>query len=158
MPILPGGGDALAAADGSPLLWTIDPVAIARTWLTSRPAVLAALGGNTNSIGPHNEPPYPCVRLTDLPGDDRNLRHLIVSSVQVEVLGDLDGSPGKPTLRAILYLILGELAHLPEQTFGPGQTVVTNVTSTGGGGWSPEPTGQPRYVGTVAMAMHPARP
>lgn len=157
-PILPGGGDDLAAADGSPVLWTVDPVAVARSWLISRPAVMAVLGDGENSIGPDNEPPYPYVRLTDMPGNDRNLRHLIGPLVQVEVIGDLDGTPDKPTLRAILYLVLGELAVLPEQPSAPGAPVVTNVVSTGAGGWSPLPTGQPRYLATVQMFMHPPHP
>lgn len=133
-----------------------DPVAVARAWLLGRQAVTEALGG-ADRIGPYNEPPYPCVRLTDPPGNDRTLTHLIAPLLQIEVLGDRDGTPGKTTLRRILYTVLEELADLPNHETGPGQPVVTAVTSTGGGGWAPEPTGQPRYLSTVQMHMHPPR-
>lgn len=135
-------------------LTEVDPVATARTWLLSRQAVTDALGG-PDRVGPVNEPPYPCVRLTDPPGSDRSLRHLIAPLLQVEVYGDMDGSPGKPVLRRILYTVLEELAALPDQPTAPGESVVTAVISTGGGGWTPEPTGQPRYIATVQMFMHP---
>ena len=91
----------------------------------------------------------------DPPGDDRTLVHLIAPVVQIEVYGDPDGSPGKPALRRILYTVLQSLARLPETPTVAGEPVVTAVVSTGGGGWSPEPTGQPRYLATVRMYMHP---
>lgn len=138
-------------------LTEVDPVAVARAWLTregSRTSAALAGGGD---VGPYNEPPYPCVRLTDPPGNDRTLTHLIAPMLQIEVLGDLDGTPGKPELRRILYTVLEELVELPEQPSAAGEPVVTAVTSTGGGGWSPEPTGQPRYIATVQIHMHPPR-
>lgn len=133
----------------------VDPVATARTFLLASARVSEVLGG-PDRVGAHNEPPYPCVVLTDVPGSDRDLTHLLAPLLQVEVFGDPDGSPGKPALRRILYTVLAELKALREQTFGPGEPVVTDVRSTGGGGWSPEPTGQPRYLATVQMFMHPA--
>lgn len=133
-----------------------DPVAVARAWLVTRTALTDLLGSGSDGIGADNVPPYPCVRLLDPPGNDRTLRHLIAPLLQVEVLGDLDGHPGKPMLRNILYRVLQELVLLPEQPTGPGEPVVTHVQSTGGGGWAPEPTGQPRYIATVQMFMHPA--
>lgn len=115
------------------------------------------LGGDR--VGPRNEPPYPCVVLTDPPGTDLSLRHLIAPTLQIEVLGDMDGSPGKPELREILYTILEELVALADSVQDdPTQPVVTAVTSTGGGGWVPMPTGQPRYLATVQMHLHPAAP
>lgn len=131
----------------------VDPVALARTWLMGRPRVIAVLGGAR--FPARNEPPYPCVRLTDPPGDDRSLTHLLAPLVQVEVLGDVDGTPGKPVLRRILYTVLQELTYLPDQEFGPGEVVVTSVTASGGGGFVPEPNGQPRYIATVRMHAHP---
>ena len=131
-----------------------DPVAIARTHLLADPKVTEVLGG-ADRVGARNQPPYPCVRLTDPPGDDRTLVHLIAPVVQIEVYGDPDGSPGKPALRRILYTVLQSLARLPETPTVAGEPVVTAVVSTGGGGWSPEPTGQPRYLATVRMYMHP---
>lgn len=132
----------------------VDPVAIARAPLLASERLEAALGGG-GRVGPYNEPPYPCIRLTDPPGDDRDMRHLIAPLVQVEVYGDPDGSPGKPALRRILYIALQVLKTLPEQDYQRGEPVVTQVTSSGGGGWSPEPTGQPRYIATVRLHMHP---
>lgn len=137
-------------------LTDVDPVAVARAFLLTRSAVTEALGGD--QIGSHNEPPYPCVVLSDPPGNDRFMRHLIAPLLQIEVLGDMDGSPGKPALRRVLYRILQELATLPEHPCVPGQPVVTDVVTSGGGGWVPMPTGQPRYLATVQMFMHPPTP
>jgi hypothetical protein len=105
-----------------------------------------------------NEPPYPHVRLLDPPGSDRGLQHGLAPLLQIEVLGDLDGSHSKPLLRRILYVILGALAELPDIPAQPGQSVVSYVESSGGGGYVPEPTGQPRYIATVRMHMHPGVP
>lgn len=134
-----------------------DPIAVARPWLLSRAAVTDVLGGPDRVLAT-NRPPYPCVVLTDPPGDDRNLRHLIAPLLQIEVLGNMDGTPGKHVLREALYTILDELVLLPEQPTGPGDPVVTHVESSGGGGWVPLPTGQPRYLSTVRLYMHPGTP
>lgn len=144
-----------------PRLDEVDPIAVTRPFLTVHPQVVAAFtpflgdGGIDDHITPRNEPPYPHVTLTDPPGDDRSLRHLIAPLMQVEVHGDLDGTHGKPLLRSLLYVILGALVELPDTPAAPGQPVVTNVSSAGGGGWVPEPTGQPRYLATVRLHMHP---
>lgn len=138
------------------MLHLVDPVAVCRTWLLADIAVTDLLGG-PEQVGTENEPPYPCIVLTDPPGDDRTLRHLIAPLVQVEVMGDIDGRHGKPELRAILYRALARLAALPDQAYGPTDAVVTNVESSGGGGWVPLPTGQPRYLSTIRLYMHPPR-
>lgn len=137
----------------------VDPVAIARAALMADQALSALLGGPGrvgDAVGPDNEPPYPRLRLTDPPGDDRGLTHLIAPLLQVEALGDLDGSPGKPALRALLYDALQVLVAIPTVPTLPGQPVITRVVSTGGGGWSPLPNGQPRYLATVRLYGHPA--
>lgn len=134
-----------------------DPIPITRAWLLASPLVTEALGG-PDRVSAHNEPPYPCAVLTDVPGSDRGLRHLIAPLVQVEVIGDVDGTPGKPALRRALYTILERLRDLPEtEQTDPTLPIVTAVVSTGGGGWSPLPTGQPRYLATVQVYMHPPR-
>jgi hypothetical protein len=136
----------LAAADG---------LAAARVWLLSHPAVTAALGG-PDRVGPRNVPPYPRLLLTDGPGgSDRNLRWLIAPLITVAALGDLDGTPGKAELRRILYVALTALAELPDFPTAPGAPVVTQVESAAGVGWSPEPTGQPRYIASVRVFIHP---
>jgi len=139
----------LAAADG---------LAAARAWLLSHPGVTAALGG-PDRVGPRNEPPFPRVRLTDSPGTDRDLRWLLATDMTVHVLGDYDGTPGKAELRRILYTVLGALTELPSaDQSGAGVPIVTSVISTAGGGWSPEPSGQPRYVASVRVYIHPPFP
>ena len=102
-----------------------------------------------------NDGPYPCVVLTDPPGDDRDLQHLVAPILQIEVIGDLDGTVPPATLRRILYTVLARIKELPDQEFAAGEPVVTHVTSAGGGGWVPLPNGQPRYISTVTMFMHP---
>lgn len=137
-----------------------DVVALVRRFLLSRDPVTAELGGE-GRVGATNKPPYPRVRLTDPPGDDRTLTHLIAPLVQVEVYGDPGATGQKPALRRVLYRVLQELAGLPEaQALGEfpieaGEPVCTSVTSTGGGGWLPEPTGQPRYLATIRLHVHP---
>lgn len=133
----------------------LHPVAVARTWLLTRSRVTDLLGGS-DGIGVRNEPPYPCLVLSDPPGDDRFGRHLIAPLLQIEVMGDLDGNPGRNALRSLYYTVLEELVLLPEQPTDPADPfVVTEVVPTGGGGYVPLPTRQPRYLGTVRMFMHP---
>lgn len=102
-------------------------------------------------------PPYPMVVLgTTTAGDDGDLRWRVAPELLVEAWGDPDGRPGKAALREVLYDTLAVLASLPEQDYGPGEAVVTNVASSAGGGWSPDPTGQPRWVAAVRITAHPA--
>lgn len=137
-----------------------DVVALARRYLLDQPEVVAAMGGE-GRVDSLNMPPYPRVRLNDPPGDDRGLTHLIAPVLQVEVLGDPGGGGQKPALRALLYDVLEALVRLPEaQATGEfehldGEPWVTAVTSTGGGGFVPEPPDQPRYIATVRMHVHP---
>jgi hypothetical protein len=138
-----------------------DVVALARRFLAAHPVLTSELGGE-GRVGSLNEPPYPRIRLNDPPGDDRSLRHLIAPSLQIEVLGDPAVDGQKPALRRALYVALEALAGLPEaQAQGdwirlPGEPVVTAVTSTGAGGFIPEPVdNQPRYMATVRVHLHP---
>lgn len=132
-----------------------DPVAVLRPWILASPEVENVLGG-PDRVHAEHRPPYPCVVLTDPPGSDLGLRHLIAPIVQVEVIGDPDGTPGKPALRRALYTVLQRIRDLPDTVQSdPTQAVVTAVVSTGGGGWSPLPTGQPRYLATVQVYLHP---
>jgi hypothetical protein len=140
----------MGAAD----LAAADPVPAVIEWLGSHPVVTAALGG-AGRVGFDNAPPYPRLRVTEgTGGDDRDLRWLLAPEVQIEALGDLDGSPGKEALRQALYTALGALAELPDQpsTAGP---VITAVRSSRAGGWVPEASGQPRYLAAVRVHVHP---
>lgn len=137
-----------------------DVLALTRRYLLSLPSVTEVLGGE-GRVGPRNEPPYPMLRLTDPPGDDRSLNHLIAPLVQFEMYGDPAATGQKPMLRKALYRVLQEMGRLPErQALGEfehreHEPWVTNVGSTGGGGYVPEPTGQPRYIATLRLHVHP---
>ncbi|MEW9530760.1 hypothetical protein [Microbispora sp. NPDC049125] len=134
------------------------PLARVLAWLSSHPAVTAALGG-PGRVGLYNEPPYPRLRVVDTnAGTDRDLRWLIAPEIQIEAYGDLDGTPGKAALNFILYTALGALKELPEQAAAPGEPVITHVMSSRGGGPVPEPTGQQRYVAAVLVYAHPGTP
>jgi hypothetical protein len=137
-----------------------DVVALARRFLAAHTRLTEELGGE-GRVASLNEPPYPRIRLSDPPGNDRTLTHLIAPLLQVEVLGDIGVTGQKPMLRRVLYVALQALRDLPEaQALGDwarieGEPVVTYVESTGGGGFVPEPTGQPRYLATVRLYVHP---
>jgi hypothetical protein len=132
-----------------------DPIPRVVSWLTAHTEVTSALGGS-GRVGALNAPPYPCIRVLDTAGgDDRDLRWLMAPEVQIEVYGDLDGSPGKEALRRILYTALGALTELPYQPYDPEYPVVTDVTVSRSGGWVPEPSGQPRYLAAVKIWLHP---
>jgi hypothetical protein len=130
-----------------------DALAVALAHLRAD-ATLAAEFGDGERFTSRNEPPYPHVRVTDTPGgSDRALEWLTSPELTIETHGDLDGSPGKATLRRLHYLVLQALRDLPKtEQAGP---VVTAVMFTGGGGYVPEPTGQPRYLSRVQLSIHP---
>lgn len=138
-----------------------DVLALSRRFLAAHTGVTEALGGE-GRIASLNEPPYPRIRLNDPPGNDRGMRHLIAPLLQIEVLGEPGVTGQKPVLRRVLYKALQALEGLPEaQALGvwpliAGEPVVTAVESTGGGGYVPEPTGQPRYLATLRFYVHPA--
>lgn len=137
-----------------------DPLPRVISWLSTHPDVTAALGG-AGRVGMRNAPPYPMLRVIDPPGGDgRDLRWLIATSVQIEAFGDLAGAPGKAELRRILFVALGALKELPDQPTPAGGPVITEVSASGGAGWSPEPNGQPRYVASALIHSHalPATP
>ena len=132
-----------------------DPIPRVLSWLTAHTEVTSALGA-AGRIGASNTPPYPCIRVLDTGGgDDRDLRWLMAPEVQIEVYGDLDGSPGKEALRRILYTALGALTELPYQPHDPAYPTITDVTVSRSGGWVPEPSGQPRYLAAVKIWLHP---
>lgn len=132
-----------------------DPLPRIISWLGTHPAVTEVLGG-TGRVSARNEPPFPHLRVTDPPGgDDRSLRWLMSSAVQVEAMGDLDGTPGKAVLRQVLYTALGALVELPEQDTPEQGPVITAVRSSVAGGWSPLPNGQPRYLAILQVYSHP---
>mgnify|MGYP001606914646 CR=1 FL=1 len=142
-----------------PLLLDVDPVAVAIAHLTGHEYVVATLGAGAERVSGVNEPPYPRLVITDPPGGDpREMTWLIAPLIQIEAFGDLDGHPGKWALRRAAWAATLALTELPTLPSVPGQPVVTKVEGRTGGGWLPLATGQPRYVTTVQMYLHPARP
>ncbi|GAB2859400.1 hypothetical protein GCM10022221_68740 [Actinocorallia aurea] len=131
-----------------------DPLPRIITYLNGHAALTARLGG-PGRVSALNKPPYPCIRLTHTGGDDGDLTWLLHADIQLEVLADLSGKPGRGELRTILYTALRALRTLPDEPRPPDAPVITNVRSVRGGGWIPEPTGQGRYIGTVRVSAHP---
>lgn len=133
-----------------------DPLPRLISWLSGHTALRTELGG-AGRVGMYNEPPYPRLRVIDVGGgSDRFLTWLLAVPVQLEVYGDLSGKPGKAQLRRILYVTLGALMELPDQVVPPNTPIITTVRSQSAGAWSPEPSGQPRYVANVLVYVHPA--
>lgn len=134
-----------------------DPLALLVPAVSADQRVADVLGVPLDRLPDHvsdrNEPPYPHIKMTDPPGSDLGLRNLMAPLIQVEVHGDMDGSHGKPLLRNVLYTVLEVLAEYPDRP--QARPVITAVTSSGGGGWAPEPTDQPRYLATVTVYIHP---
>lgn len=132
-----------------------DPIPRIIGWLNTHSFVLSEIGG-PGRVGPDNVPPYPRLRVLEVPGgDDRDLRWLLATAVQIEAYGDLSGAPGKAALRRLLYVALRAVAEIPDQAAPVGGPVITAVSSASAGSWSPEPSGQPRYVASVLVHVHP---
>ena len=138
----------------------VDPAALAITYLAGHPDVQAALAlwhpalGADGLIAGVNRPPYPRVTVSDPPSGGTNLTWLVTPSLQVDVLGDLDGTPGKAALRQLAMVVVGALWQWPQMAFWPDDPVVTDVRVPLPG-WLPLPTGQPRYVSVLALSIHP---
>lgn len=143
-----------------------DPVAVvvARLRRPGDTRVRAELGvGPDDDLGPcigaRNVPPYPRLIVSDPPGgSNRGLRWLMSPVVQIEAVGDLDGRPGKAALRRLLFVALQDIKGIPDEATPPGEPVVTEVTSDGSAGDVPLPNGQPRYLSSVNVHLHPPQP
>jgi hypothetical protein len=134
-----------------------DPVAFVKGVLGADGDVTTILGGSGRVRGV-DRPPYPCLRITNPPGgSDGSLLWLISPVIQIEALGDPDGTPGNAVLRRALYAATTALRRIPEQPYIPGTPVITNVSAVGAGGSSPLPGDRPRYIAQVRLTMHPPR-
>jgi hypothetical protein len=139
-------------------LGAADGLAAVRQWLLGHPTVQRVLGG-PDRVGPYNTPPYPRLRLTRTPGGSlRGGVWLVEPEVLLEVLGDLDGAQSPADLERALLTIAGVAVALPDAPAVPGGPVVTSVQPTGGFGFAPLPSGQPRAVATVSVHVHPPTP
>lgn len=135
-----------------------DPMPRMLAWLNTHLAVAEALGG-PDRVDANNQPPYPRVRVLDVPGSDlRDPIWLLTQEVQLKAYGDLDGRPGKQQLRRIAYTVLGALTELPDKVPLAGDPIITAVKLLRSPGWVPEPTGQPCYDWAVRVYSHPPAP
>lgn len=137
-------------------LSTADPIATALAWLQGHASVLAQFGSVTHVSG-LNEPLYPHLVVTPSGGGtDRDGVWLVAPEVQIETWGDPDGSPGRAELRRLHYVAVMALKELPRRAHTTATTVVTAVAPTSSAVWSPDPLGQPRWLGTFSLSLHPA--
>ncbi|MFC8717957.1 MULTISPECIES: hypothetical protein [Kitasatospora] len=137
-------------------LGSLDPEELAVTWLSGHAELTGALGG-PGRVGARNTPPYPRIRITQVPGGSApGWRWTATFHLQVEALGDLDRSTPRPELRKAFTVAVKALHELAGQQAVPGRPVVTAVRALSAGGWLPEPTGQGRYLVVVAVTAHPA--
>ncbi|WP_327074438.1 hypothetical protein OG196_31860 [Kitasatospora purpeofusca] len=136
-------------------LASLDAELLVTDWLAGHPELTGVLGGK-GRVGARNAPPYPRIRITQVPGGSApGWQWLGTFHIQIEALGDLDRSVARPLLRRAFATAVKALHQLPARTVEPGQPVVTAVQALSTGGWLPEPTGQGRYVGVVALTAHP---
>lgn len=133
-----------------------DAIAIVLGWLTGHAGVLAAFGGATHVSG-LNEPPYPHLRVAGSPGgSDGDLTWVVSPEVLVETCGDPDGSPGSAALRRLHYVALLAAKELPGRAHTSATPVVCDVAPTSSAQSLPLPLGQPRWVSTLRVTLHPA--
>lgn len=117
-------------------------------------------GGSEGETG-NVLPPWPCLRVVETgAGSDRRLIHDLAPELALELWDDPAPSGQLPVteLRRRLYVILQLLVGVVEaREWLPGEPVLSYVGSTTKGTYLPDPTdGQPRYLATVAVVVHPA--
>ncbi len=136
-----------------------DPVGAVTGWLAGHPDLgvlqAAEATGAGRWVGVTNAPPFPRLRITDTGADLRALRGPSDVTLSVEVLGDLDGRPGKAALRRFAVACVEALDEVTERP-DVGGCVFSRMT-VGGPYWSPLPPGnQPRYVFTATLRYRPS--
>lgn len=134
-----------------------DALARILPYLRSDPELEGLLGGPGRIAG-INKPPYPRLSLSYLVGDDRETTWLISPNIQFEALGDPDGTPGSGALRRILYTALSLVQRLPDLPVAPTDPVITRVLPTTSAAPLPLPSGQPRWVASRRIYVHPPFP
>jgi len=130
-----------------------DAVAVALAWLQNHERLAAEVGGISGIV----ESPWPRIVVSSGAGGDLgDLRWNIRQEVQLEVLGDPDGRPGKAALWRIAMLAVSALAELQDRDdVPPGVPVVSGVDANGAVVWSPLANGQHRWVISVYLTLHP---
>ncbi|MGW0033086.1 hypothetical protein ACWDXD_25125 [Streptomyces sp. NPDC003314] len=138
-----------------PNLADADPVSAILAWLQTHPEVADALGGPGRVSG-IEEAPWPHLRVDHGPGGDLgDLTWRIQPEVTLELLGDPGGWPGKAELRRILLRCTKAAQELVEAPHVPGQPVISGIKPSGLLIWSPLVTGQPRWLLTLSITLHP---
>ncbi|TMR22082.1 hypothetical protein ETD86_13010 [Nonomuraea turkmeniaca] len=131
-----------------------DPIPAAIAHLSADPELTAKLGG-PGRVGAAHRPPYPRLRVRPAVGGTEDLRtHRVGVPLRLEALDSLERPVGEERLKRIIHLALAVLAALPEIPLEPGEPIITEVTSSGGGP-VPEADGRLRWIGNALIAAHP---
>jgi hypothetical protein len=137
----------------------VDPVRIVLARLQTNTELLAAMGGvDPARVSGLNEPPYPHLRVApSAGGDDGVLDTRLIGEVNIEMWGDLDGSPGSEQLRRLLYQAVEHVLRMAREIEEPGQPVVIHAHTVGTARWQPDQaTKQPCWAHTVTLHLRPA--
>ncbi len=135
-----------------------DPVAVVLAWLAEHPRVQEALGGPGRVSG-LAEAPWPRLRVAAGPGGDlRTLTWATAPEVALELYGDPAGWPGPAAMRHTLLTCALAATELPDAQPAPGRPVVSDVRPSGMLIDSPLATGQPRWVMSLILTLHPGMP
>lgn len=145
----------------TPSSWELadaDPVGAATGWLAGHTRLIELheqlATGEGRWVGTLNAPPFPRLRIADSNADLRAMTGLQDVTLSFDVLGDLDGRPGKAALRRFAVATLEALAEITEQPH-VGGCVFSRITP-GGPYWSPlAPGSQPRYVVSATLRFRP---
>lgn len=133
-----------------------DPVAAALGWLRAHDVAVDVFGGPEHVSG-LTEAPWPHLSVSN--GTNGDLRGGVWSGeheVELEVVGSPDGAPGKAALWRAAMKTIRALVDMPEQAYqSVTDPVVSFVRPTGVAIWAPMSNGQPRYITSVMVTIHP---
>ncbi|GHE31577.1 hypothetical protein GCM10017673_37900 [Streptosporangium violaceochromogenes] len=143
--------DTLSLADA-------DPVPAALTWLQNHGPLADALGG-PDRVGAYSEPPYPRLRVHEVPGGTigqpgGELLWKVVACVQLEALGTDADAPGIGALKHIVMTALAALAQLPAQPYVSGPVINGVRYVPGSGGPMPDVDGRQRWIAKILISAH----
>ncbi|MEV7011784.1 hypothetical protein [Streptosporangium sp. NPDC051022] len=118
--------------------------------------------GGEGRVGAYSEPPYPRLRLHEVPGGSigepsGELLWTVTSCVQLEALGAGADAPGVGKLKRIVMVALRALAELPAQPYTSGPVITRVRYVPGSGGPMPDIDGRLRWVAKVLISAHEPR-
>ncbi|MET8696965.1 hypothetical protein ABZV65_30995 [Streptomyces bauhiniae] len=132
-----------------------DPVAVLLAWLQQSDEAADALGGPDRASG-IPEAPWPHLMLDHGPGGDLGAMRWVTSpEVILDLRGHPGGWPGKAELRRILVRLVKAAQAIVEAPHVPGRPVVNKVAPSGLLVWAPLIDGQPRWLITLGVTLHP---